>query len=149
MKQSVLPFLAAFSLLLAGCSSVGLTSSYPSANAKLGERPVASLVVENNGYYLFSFIPLFAGDPGRRHHTIFFKDTVTLENNVKMLEEEARKRGNVVLDELVTVGGDYCIPYTVWLLSRRTISTSANLYSLDPTNSPSSSAEKGSPVVTP
>lgn len=134
------PLAAFLALSLSGCSSVQTTVSYPSANAKLGDRPIASLVVENNGYYLFGLFPLFSGNHEKRHNTVFFKDTVTLENNVLMLEEEAKKHGNVIIDDLVTVGGDYSIPYTIWLLSRRTLSTSANVYALAPSNTVSAVA---------
>lgn len=136
MKTLSLAVLSLSILLLAGCSSVQTTVSYPSANAKLGERPVASLVVENNGYYLFGLFPVFTGDHRERHRTVWFKNTVTLENNVRMIEEEAKKHGDVVIDDLVTVGGDYAIPYTIWLLSRRMLSTSANVYAVQPTNAP-------------
>ena len=51
-----------------------------------GGRTMA--VIENTGWYLFNILPLGSGDPDRPNETTFriFENTVTVENNVKMLE---------------------------------------------------------------
>ncbi len=63
---------------LCGCATVKV--------CREGGRTMA--VIENTGWYLFNVLPIGSGDPDRPNETTFriFENTVTVENNVKMLE---------------------------------------------------------------
>ena len=72
--------------LLSGCATVTVS------------RDGATMVnIENSGWYLLNFIPLASGNPTRPNSctTRLFSKTVTLENNVKMLDKVIRDEGAV------------------------------------------------------
>ena len=70
---------ALFAALFSGCSSIKICD--------VGGHTIA--VVENSGWYLFDCIPLASGNPDNPngHMCRFFTNTVTLENNMKLLDE--------------------------------------------------------------
>lgn len=86
MKQNlasllVIALFAAACSLSTGCTSVGVTTN-------CGPNMV---VIQNSGCFLFSAIPLFSGDPRYPNEEVcnWFENTVKLETNVRLLEEEA------------------------------------------------------------
>jgi len=84
--SSLLAFglLAAACAFTTGCTSVGVTTN-------CGPEMV---VIQNSGCFLFSAIPLFSGDPNYPNEEVcnWFENTVKLETNVRLLEEEAYKQ---------------------------------------------------------
>ena len=78
---------AAAALLLAasGCASVDICD--------VGGHTMA--VVQNSGWYFLNFIPLGSGDPDSPNSVscVVFGGTVTLENNLKMLERAREEAG--------------------------------------------------------
>ena len=77
--------------LLGGCATVTVS------------RDGATMVnIENSGWYLLNFIPLASGNPARPNSctTRIFSKTVTLENNVKMLDKVIRDEGAVAVRDI-------------------------------------------------
>jgi len=83
MKMSIAA--ALFAALFYGCSSIKICG--------VGGHTVA--VVENSGWYLFDCIPIASGNPDNPNgHTCkLFSNTVTLESNMKLLDEAVRRAG--------------------------------------------------------
>ena len=120
MKRTVVCLLAPLAALLlalaAGCVSVDVASD----GAKM-------VVVSNEGCYLFGFIPLLSGDPEypNRDVSVIFKNTLTLETNIRLLEEEAKRQGAAGIRNISTFFIDDPIIYL--LLKRKVLQTSAEL----------------------
>ena len=77
--------------LLGGCATVTVS------------RDGATMVnIENSGWYLLNFIPIASGNPARPNSctTRLFSKTVTLENNVKMLDKAIRDEGAVAVRDI-------------------------------------------------
>ena len=103
-------------LLLGGCATVTVS------------RDGATMVsIENSGWYLLDFIPLASGNPLRPNAvtTRLFSKTVTLENNVRMLDDAVRREGAVAVRDL----NSYVVDEHVQLLlfKRHAYHTSAQL----------------------
>ena len=77
----------AAALALAGCASV----RYCDVGGK------NMVVVENTGWYFLNVIPLASGNPDKPNKCScrLFRQTTTLANNMKMLENAAKEHGAV------------------------------------------------------
>ena len=102
--------------LLGGCATVTVS------------RDGATMVnIENSGWYLLNFIPIASGNPARPNSctTRLFSKTVTLENNVKMLDNVIREEGAVAVRDINSFTIDEHI--LLILLKRHAYHTSAQL----------------------
>ena len=102
--------------LLSGCATVTVS------------RDGATMVnIENSGWYLLNFIPLASGNPTRPNSctTRLFSKTVTLENNVKMLDKVIRDEGTVAVRDINSFTVDEHV--LLILLKRHAYHTSAQL----------------------
>ena len=102
--------------LLGGCATVTVS------------RDGATMVnIENSGWYLLNFIPLASGNPERPNSctTRIFSKTVTLENNVKMLDKVIRDEGAVAVRDINSFTIDEHV--LLILLKRHSYHTSAQL----------------------
>ena len=102
--------------LLGGCATVTVS------------REGATMVnIENSGWYLLNFIPLASGNPARPNActTRLFSKTVTLENNVKMLDKVIRDEGAVAVRDINSFTIDEHV--LLILLKRHAYHTSAHL----------------------
>ena len=102
--------------LLGGCATVTVS------------REGATMVnIENSGWYLLNFIPLASGNPARPNSctTRIFSKTVTLENNVKMLDKVIRDEGAVAVRDINSFTIDEHV--LLILLKRHAYHTSAQL----------------------
>ena len=102
--------------LLSGCATVTVS------------RDGATMVnIENSGWYLLNFIPLASGNPARPNSctTRIFSKTVTLENNVKMLDKVIRDEGAVAVRDINSFTIDEHV--LLILLKRHAYHTSAQL----------------------
>ena len=102
--------------LLGGCATVTVS------------RDGATMVnIENSGWYLLNFIPLASGNPTRPNSctTRLFSKTVTLENNVKMLDKVIRDEGAVAVRDINSFTVDEHV--LLILLKRHAYHTSAQL----------------------
>lgn len=113
MKSAAIAALAA---LLAGCSTVTVS------------RNGSTMVnIENSGWYLLNFIPIASGNPASPNSfsTRLFSKTVTLENNVKMLDKVIADEGAVAVRDLSSFTIDEHI--LLILFKRHAYHTSAQL----------------------
>ena len=102
--------------LLSGCATVMVS------------RDGATMVnIENSGWYLLNFIPIASGNPARPNSctTRLFSKTVTLENNVKMLDKAIRDEGAVAVRDINSFTIDEHV--LLILLKRHAYHTSAQL----------------------
>lgn len=71
---------------LTGCASINLCSDFQGVRVEDGHEPVATVEIANSGWYLFNCLPLGSGDPDHPDGGCrLFTDTVTLDNNLKVL----------------------------------------------------------------
>ena len=113
MKSAAIAALAA---RLAGCSTVTVS------------RNGSTMVnIENSGWYLLNFIPIASGNPASPNSfsTRLFSKTVTLENNVKMLDKVIADEGAVAIRDLNSFTIDEHI--LLILFKRHAYHTSAQL----------------------
>lgn len=99
MKSSPPAFLLAVSLAcviaLCGCSSVKRLTDFRGVKVEDGLEPVEVVDIYNTNWLLLSLLPVASGDPDNPDGwtTCFFRDKATVENQVKMLEDEAKRVG--------------------------------------------------------
>ena len=96
MKASLTAVLSA-ALLAAGCCTVESSHDFRNVNVDGACEPIAVVAIENSGWYLLGCLPIITGNPEKPGRVKLFRDTVTLENNIKMLADKARQEnaGNV------------------------------------------------------
>lgn len=112
-------------LCAAGCASVKMTRAFNGVKVDGGYTPLATVSVENTGWFLFNFIPLASGNPERPNETdwLFFRNTVSLDNNMKMLDATMRQQGATCFEHLTShLKDDF---YYFFILYRCTCQTSA------------------------
>ncbi|MBO7482304.1 MAG: hypothetical protein J6U17_00260 [Kiritimatiellae bacterium] len=117
MRRAAVIALAALAFALGGCASI----SYSDA----GERHMVDIV--NTGWYFLNFIPLASGDPDNPNGCSckLFRQTTSLENNIKMLDRAIEERGAVDVRNVNSNWTDESILFI--LLKRHTFQTSAQL----------------------
>jgi len=103
--------------LLSGCASVRICEQ--------GDRTMVDIT--NTGWYLLNLIPLASGDPHDPNgcSCMMFRRTVTLENNVKLLDYAVRKTGAESFGSVVSYTTDESVLF--FLLKRHVCHTSAEL----------------------
>lgn len=120
-------FAAAALIACAGCATVHTASDYHGTGIEGGETPIETVEIENAGWFLFKFIPLGSGDPlaPNRCSSKLFQNTVTLQNNLEMLEDEMGRVNATRVANLTSRKTDESV---LWiLLSRTAYHTSAVL----------------------
>jgi len=118
--------LLALAWMLAGCATVQTAKNFGGLTVDGAARPVATVAVENYGYYLFGAFPLIAGDPAHPNAETcrLFEDTVTLQNNMAMLSQTVRKERGRKLANVKTTE-DWRGAFSLWILWRKTLATTA------------------------
>ncbi len=120
-------FTLALFLLLTGCTTYRSTSAYNDVNVDGGRRPIETIEIENSGWFLFTCLPIASGNPDRPNDNscCWFKNTVRLENNVKVLRQHMREEGSTEVANVISHCEDE--KYLVFLVARRAYHTSAVL----------------------
>ncbi len=111
-------------LCAAGCASVKMTRAFNGVKVDNGYTPLATVSIENTGWFLFNCIPLASGNPERPNDADwhFFRNTVTLDNNMKMLDATMARHGATCFEHLTShLKDDF---YYFFILYRRTCQTS-------------------------
>lgn len=124
---------AALALLLAsGCMTVRTTRAYNGIAVEDGRKPVVTVEIENSGWYLFTFIPLASGkvEAPNQADCRWFTNTVTVENNLKVLQEIMLRERVAEVANLTSHRSDE--KYLVCLLARRAYHTSTVLLQPEP-----------------
>ena len=124
-------FCRAFSVLAlmcaSGCALVTRLPPEPGAKTPEGEEIVETVQVMNSSWSLFCLLPLASGDVDSpdRVSCLPFRDSVNLENQMKMIEAEAKRCGASCAKHVVTYEDDEDLLLVLFL--RRKIHTSAIL----------------------
>ncbi len=115
-------------LSLSGCATVKTARNFEGIRVEDGAKPVASVAIENYGYYLFGFIPLIAGEPRYPNAPIctLFSDSVTAQNNMMMLAKTAQKTGAKKVVNL-RVYESWTGSFSFWLIWQKQLYTGALL----------------------
>ena len=124
--KTILPALAGI-LLLAGCTTVRYSTTFHDVKVEDGETPLEIVEIENSGWEMLKFIPLASGNPKKpnRLSCYWFTDTVTLQNNLNLLEQEMKTRGATRFTNLTSRNSEESFLFI--LLSRNAYHTSAVL----------------------
>ena len=90
-------FALAFAVALAvcGCSSVKRISDFRGVKVDDGLVPIEVVDIYNTNWLLLSLLPVASGDPDNPDGwtTCFFRNKATVENQIRMLEAEAKRVG--------------------------------------------------------
>ena len=114
-------------LLLAGCTTVRYSTTFHDVKVEDGETPLEIVEIENSGWELFKFIPLASGNPEKpnRLSCRWFSNTVTLQNNLNLLEQEMKNRVATRFTNLTSRNSEESFLFI--LLTRNAYHTSAVL----------------------
>lgn len=115
----------ALAAALAGCASVESAHKFNHVRTNAGNTPISTVSVQNTGWFLLDWLPLCCGDPESPNlkASRFFTNTVTLENNLRMLDAKMRQEGATCFANLTT--HNYDQSYLFMLVCRRSLHTSA------------------------
>ena len=130
MKQTaILTLLAA--LLSGGCMSVLKSSVFEGVTDDAGSTPAAVVEIENSVWLFLNFIPIASGNPDSPNENScrLFRNTVNLENNMKVLNREMEIEGVTSVANLTSRYADE--KYLFFILARRACHTSAVLIRSD------------------
>lgn len=118
---------AAVAFVCAGCATVSTVDIYHDMGVEHGEKAIETVEIENSGWLLFKFIPLGSGNPHSPNSRScrLFSNTVTLENNLVMLENEMKRVDAKRVANLTSRKTDESM--FIVLLTHRTYHTSAVL----------------------
>ena len=110
-----------------GCALVTSLPAEPGAKTAEGEEIVETVQVMNSSWSLLCLLPIASGDIEQPNceSCLPFRDSVNLENQIKMIEAEAKKCGASRAKHVVTYEDDEDV--FLLLLLRRKIHTSATL----------------------
>ena len=119
--------LAALAVALGGCSATMTHLPKPQGMKAAGVEPLEAVEVSNANLLLLSFIPIASGDPDAPNAGAFrwFTDTLSVANQVRMLEAEAARVGATRAVEVATLKTDESLLF--FLLLREKMHTSAIL----------------------
>ena len=139
--KTILPALVG-ALLLAGCTTVRYSTTFHDVKVEDGETPLEIVEIENSGWELFKFIPLASGNPQKpnRLSCNWFSNTVTLQNNLNLLEQEMKTRVATRFTNLTSRNSEESFLFI--LLTRNAYHTSAVLLKDANTPTPPSTVEK-------
>ena len=120
-------FVLGAGLCLVGCASVTRLDNCRGMKVEDGLTPIETVEIFNSNWLLLSFIPIASGDPDSPNEetTCPFRDTVTVENQMKMLEAEVRRTGARKAINVMTVSTDETA--FMFLLMREKLHTTAVL----------------------
>lgn len=80
---------------LCGCSSVKRLTDFRGVRMEDGAEPIEIVDIYNTNWLLLSLLPIASGDPENPDGwtTCFFRDKATVANQLRMLEDEAKRVG--------------------------------------------------------
>lgn len=124
--RKIMKFILA-AALASGCTTVQYTAVYNGVKVDNGRTPMATVEIENSGWLLLGFIPLASGNPDKpdKCSCKLFRNTVTIENNFRVLERTVKESGADSVANLTSHWTDESA--FVILLKRRAYHTSAVL----------------------
>jgi len=128
-SERICPSKVFFLLLMgfaSGCATVQTARRFDGIRLDGDKTPIATIAVENYGYYLFGIYPLIGGDPKYPNAITckIFEDTVTVQNNLQMLAKTARLRNGSSLAHVKTTI-NWTGTFSFWVVWKKLISSSA------------------------
>ena len=116
MRAAAAAVLAACAIAAGGCTAIRVS--------KVGKTMVE---VENNGWLLFNFIPIASGDTDSpdSHWCKLFQNSVSLDNNIDLLDQAVRREGAIGVRDVISYTTDEHV--LIILLKRHSMHTSAEL----------------------
>ena len=131
MMTRLTPLALAAALLASGCTTVLKSKEFGDVKVDSGATPVAAVEIENSVWLLFNFIPVASGSPDHpnRNKCKLFRNTVNLENNMKVLQSEMVQEEVTKVANLTSHYSEES--YLFFLLVRRACHTSAVLVKSD------------------
>ena len=129
-------------LLFSGCTTIRHSNTFHDVKVEDGEIPLEVVEIENSGWEMFKVIPLGSGDTRypNRLACRFFMDTVTLQNNLNLLEQEMKNRVATRFTNLTSRNSEESFLFI--LLTRNAYHTSAVLLKDANTPTPPSTVGK-------
>ena len=114
--------------VLSGCATVKMARNFEGLRVDDGAKPIATVAIENYGYYLFGFLPLIAGEPRHPNAPMctLFSDSVTTQNNIMMLNKTAQKV-NAKRVVNINVYEGWTGSFSFWIIWKKQLSTGAVL----------------------
>ena len=105
MRRAAIAVLAA---ALCGCSSVRGIADFRGERVEDGVEPIEVVDIYNTNWLFLSLLPIASGDPDNPDGwtTCFFRDKATVENQIRMLEDEAKRVGASRAINVATVSTD-------------------------------------------
>ena len=99
---------AVLAVSLLGCSSVRGITDFRGVRVEPGADPVEVVDIYNTNWLFLSLLPIASGDPDNPDGwtTCFFRDKATVENQIRMLEAEAKRVGAERAINVTTVSTD-------------------------------------------
>ena len=90
-----LPSLLIAALFASGCATVRTMENFHGVRVEGGAEPLASVEVENSGWFILKSLPLGSGDVRYPNSNTcrWFQNTVTLQNNLEMFDCVRQQRG--------------------------------------------------------
>ena len=127
MTKRLISLAAAAALFACGCTTVLKSKEFGDVKTDGGSTPVAAIEIENSVWLLFNFIPVASGSPDHPNlnKCKLFRNTVNLENNMKVLQAEMVQEEVTKVANLTSHYADE--KYLFFLLARRACHTSAVL----------------------
>ena len=125
MKPAIL---AAICLpFLVGCATIRHSTSFHNVKVENDEQPLEVVEIENSGWLAFKCIPLASGNPQKPNQLScrWFSNTVTLQNNLNLLEQEMNAKGATRFTNLTSRNSEESFLFI--LLTRKAYHTSAVL----------------------
>ena len=114
-------------LVLAGCMTSEVSHTADGVAGDGDRDHLLTVDIENVGWYLFDFIPIFCGNPDgvNKVSSCIFKDTLTLQNNIDELTRIVQREGAYEIGSIIS----HEETESVWilLLTRHGYHTSATL----------------------
>ncbi len=113
--------------MFCGCSTMRTAHVFNDVEVDGGKIPLASVEIENTGWFLFDVIPIICGDPTAPNDWgwRWFSNTVTLQSNLDMLDRKMQQEGATEVANLSSRSTDDF--YYFFILYRRSFHTSAVL----------------------
>ena len=121
-------------LMLSGCATIRQSNIFHGVKVEDSEVPLEMVEIENSGWKLFKFIPIASGDPRypNRFGCRWFANTVTLQNNLNLLEKEMKAKGASRFTNLTSRNSEETFLFI--LLTRNAYHTSVVLLKDTPMN---------------
>ncbi|MBO7721401.1 MAG: hypothetical protein J6T01_03250 [Kiritimatiellae bacterium] len=114
-------------LLVKAFAAAAVAAAAGCASVEISNHGADTIVIQNSGGFLFYCIPLFSGDPDYPNQQVcnWFSNTVKVETNIRLLNEEAERQGARGYRNLASHPDDETIIFL--LLKRKMYRTSAEL----------------------